>query len=112
MRVLRHSSSSPSNFPFLEIGEDALYILVRVQPNASKDELVVGDSKESLKIRLTKAPVDGEANRALIKVLSKFLKIKKSSIKITSGKKSRNKRLKIIGVEPREIEAALKKIVD
>ncbi len=83
---------------------------------AKKDEVSLadsladapGDSTGALKIRLTKAPVDGEANKALIKLLAKLFNIKKSSITITSGKKSRNKRVKIEKVEAQEIKKLLK----
>ncbi len=107
---MRRSSSSQSSFPFLEITEDGLYVNVRVQPKAGKNELSISESKDLLKVKLTSAPVDGEANKALIKILAKFLKIKKTSIEITSGKKSRNKRVKIEGVELEDIETALKEI--
>ncbi len=111
MRTLKHSSSSQSSQPFLKTTDDGLYINVRVVPRAAKDEVSLSDSKEALKIRLTKAPVDGEANKALIKLLAKLFKIKKSSITITSGKKSRDKRVKIEEVTPEEIQTTLKKIV-
>ena len=114
MRTLRHSSSSQSSllFPFLEITDAGLYIIVRVQPKARKNEISLDENKEALKVKLTSAPVDGGANKALIKLLAKSLKIKKSSFTITSGKKSRNKRIKISNVELHEIEAALKEIIN
>ena len=114
MRILRHSSSSQSSpsFPFLEIADGGLYILVRVQPKARKNELSLSDSKETLKIKLLSPPIDGEANKALIKLLAKFFKIKKSSVTITSGKKSRDKRVKIEGVKLKEIERTLKEIIE
>jgi uncharacterized protein YggU (UPF0235/DUF167 family) len=37
---------------------------------------------KSLKIKTTVAPIDGEANQALIKLLSKHFNIAKSQIKI------------------------------
>jgi uncharacterized protein (TIGR00251 family) len=110
MKILKHSSSSQSSLPFLEKTESGLYLKLRVQPKAGKNELSLSKSRDALKVKLTSAPVDGEANKALIKILSKFLKIKKTSITITSGKKSRDKRVKLEGVEPKEIETALKEI--
>ena len=111
-RNLRHSSSSQSNFPFLESTDGGFYINVRVQPKAKKNEVTLTESKEALKVKLTSPPVDGEANKALIKLLAKFLKIKKSSITITSGKKSRDKRVRIEGVELDEIKAAFTKLAE
>lgn len=107
---MKRSSSSQSSWPFLENRDDALYINIRVIPRAKKDEVSLANSKEALKIRLTKAPVDGEANKALIKMLAKLFNIRKNSITITSGKKSRDKRVKIEETRPEEIEAILKNI--
>ncbi|MBE9531330.1 MAG: YggU family protein [Proteobacteria bacterium] len=112
MRILKPSSSSQSRLACLEETKDALYILVRVQPKARKNELSLTENKEALKVKLKSPPVDGEANKELVKLLSKSLKIKKSSITITSGKKSRDKRVKLEGVEPREIEAALQQLAE
>lgn len=111
-RILRHSNSSQSSLPFLENTDGALYLLVRVVPKAKKNEVTLTESKEALKVKLTSPPVDGVANKALIKLLAKFLNIRKSSITITSGKKSRNKRVKISGVKIEEIEATLKEMVE
>jgi len=78
-----------------EIG-GALYITVHVQPRSSNNE-VTGLYRGMLKIRLTTPPVEGAANSALIRLLAKRLGLPKSSIEIVSGKKCRQKRLKIEG---------------
>jgi uncharacterized protein (TIGR00251 family) len=105
---LKHSSSSQNNkYPFLESTDRGLFLNVKVSPRASKGGLALSDTKDKLKVRLTKAPVDGAANKALISILSKTLKIPKSSITITSGLKSRNKRVKVEGMDVEEIEDVL-----
>lgn len=76
---------------------------------AAKNELSLTDSKEALKVKLTKAPVDGEANKALVSLLAKSLNIKKSSVEITSGLKSRNKRVKLTGLRKEDVEEALER---
>lgn len=48
-----------------------------------------------LKIRLTAAPIDGKANKHLVKYLSKQFKVKQSAITIVSGHSSRQKKLRI-----------------
>ena len=65
---------------------------MRVQPKSSKDEFaeVLG---ERIKLRITAPPVDGKANKHLIKLLSKWFKVPKSSISIKSGETGRNKHL-------------------
>jgi hypothetical protein len=58
---------------------------------------VVGEMADgTLKVKLTAAPVDGEANKELIKLLSKEWGVPKSNINIIKGLTSRNK---IVGIE-------------
>lgn len=66
-----------------------------IQPNAAKNE-VVGPYGDSLKIRIQSLPVDGKANKALIKVMSTLFLVKKSNIVMISGETSRKKKIKII----------------
>ena len=66
---------------------------IRVIPGASRN--LVKNESGHLKIYLTKPPVDGLANKQLIGLLSKYLKIKKYQIKIIKGKRSRNKSIEI-----------------
>ncbi len=73
---------------------DNLLIVIRVQPGASRDQ-IVGTVNESLKIRITAAPVDGKANSHLIKYLAKTFGVARSRVKLISGDKSRDKRLRI-----------------
>lgn len=74
--------------------EEDLLISVRVQPGASHNE-IVGIVDDVLKIRITTAPVDGKANSHLIKLLAKTFGVAKSRVKLVSGVKNRNKRLRI-----------------
>jgi uncharacterized protein (TIGR00251 family) len=108
---LRHSSSSQSKYPFLESTDGGLYLTVKVTPRASKEGLALSEAKDELKVRLTKAPVDGEANKALTALLAKSFKISKSSISITSGKKSRTKRVKITDIKIEDVKERLGEIV-
>lgn len=49
----------------------------------------------ALKIKLTAPPVEGKANKALIKFLSKHYKTPQTKIKIVSGLTSKNKIVEI-----------------
>lgn len=70
---------------------------VRVQPRASRDE-IVGEHQDALKIRLTTPPVDGRANEALRKLLASSLKVPIAAVRIAAGEHSRMKRVEIAGV--------------
>ena len=69
---------------------EILKINVRVQPRASKDE-VIEQLDGTLKIRTTAPPINDAANKACIGLLTKHFGVKKSDVKIISGAKSRNK---------------------
>ena len=79
---------------------------VLVQPRASRDE-IVGVHSNHLKIRLSAPPVEGAANKALTRLLSKKLKIPASSIEIKKGQKGRQKLVEIEGGNLDEIKSLL-----
>lgn len=64
--------------------------LVTVKQGSSQERIIKTDENE-LTIYLRAKPHDGEANEALIKLLSKHFKVPKTTIKITRGAKSRTK---------------------
>jgi uncharacterized protein (TIGR00251 family) len=79
---------------------------VRVQPRASRDE-IVGEYQGGLKIRLTAPPVDDRANEALRKLLASRLNVPLAAVRIAAGEHSRTKRVEILGVSAAMIEALL-----
>jgi uncharacterized protein (TIGR00251 family) len=80
---------------------------VRVIPRAGRSGFA-GLRDGAVLVRLAAAPVDGAANDELIALLSKTLRIPKRDITITSGERSRSKRVRIAGVDR---EQALAKLV-
>lgn len=67
-----------------------MQISLKVLPRSSKNELIkLPDG--SYKVKLTAAPVDGEANKKLLAFLAKEFGVTKSRIRIVKGEKSRNK---------------------
>ena len=76
---------------------------VRVQPRASKDE-IVGEMADAIKIRLQAPAVEGRANEALIEFLAELLKTPKAAVRILNGERSRIKRLEIRGVTKQQVE--------
>lgn len=76
---------------------DGAVIDVRVIPRAGRTE-IAGSRAGALLVRLAAAPVDGAANLELIALLARVFDLPKRSFVILSGDKSRNKRVKVIGV--------------
>jgi uncharacterized protein (TIGR00251 family) len=81
---------------------------VHVQPRASRNE-VAGLEGDTLKIRLTAPPVDGEANDACRVFLAKLLDLSPSRLAIIQGARSRNKVIRITGLTQDEVHARLSK---
>ena len=76
-------------------------LAVKVSPKASAERIQGWASDEDggpvLKIAVTAVPEDGKANKAVIALLAKRLKLPKSAITIASGETSRRKTLLIDG---------------
>jgi len=68
-------------------------LAIRVIPNAKQNKIV--DEGERLKVYLTAPAVDGRANKALIALLAEHFGVRKSSISIIRGEKSRDKVIQI-----------------
>ena len=86
-------------------GASAL-IHVKLKPRASHNR-VEGLSEGRLVVAVNVPPVHGEANRALIGLLSKAISRNKRSIEIIKGTSSRYKTLKIEDIEVEELENLL-----
>jgi uncharacterized protein len=82
--------------------DGAVVVAVRVQPRASRDE-VVGEMDGALKVRLQAPAVENRANEALCEYLAALLKMPKSAVRILSGDRSRIKRLEIRGVTKQQL---------
>ena len=67
---------------------------LHVQPGASRSEFA-GKHGERIKVRLAAPPQDGKANAALIEFLARHYGVPRRSVRITSGLKSRQKRVVI-----------------
>ena len=63
---------------------------IKVKPGSSQEKIIETNEGE-LTIYLRAKAHDGEANNALIKLLSKYYKVPKTSIKIIRGAKSKSK---------------------
>lgn len=75
---------------------DGVVLSVRVVPRASGNR-VEGLHGDALKIRLQAPPLDGRANRLLVKFLAGLLDMPAGRVLLASGETSRNKRVLIRG---------------
>lgn len=101
----------PDPFQLIDGGLD---VRLRVTPKASRDaigDLVAdGQGNGAIKIAVTAVPEKGNANAAVIKLLAKAWRLRKSDMEIVQGATDRNKVLRITG-DGREILAKLRAFV-
>jgi len=82
---------------------DGMRLFIHLTPKTSRDhigEVIVGVGGAVLKVRVRALPDKGQANQALIKLLSKWLGVPKTSLELLSGSRSRQKCVKIYGKNP------------
>lgn len=92
-----------------------LRLSVRLTPNGGRDALEkIEASSEGdmvLKARVSAVPENGKANKALIALLAKSLRIPKTSISLISGDTARKKILRI-DADPEDLILKLEKLFD
>ncbi len=85
---------------------NATIIPAIVIPNSKKQSITLFEN--TLKIHITKPPVEGRANREIVEFLSKALKIKKKQISIIRGAGSKNKLIAIEDISDEELLCRLR----
>jgi uncharacterized protein YggU (UPF0235/DUF167 family) len=81
-------------------------IEVRLQPRASRDELL-GLRDGVLQARVCAAPVDGEANAALCRLIARRAGVAPSRVEVIRGERGRLKLVRVVGLGERELAASL-----
>ncbi|MEK6531370.1 MAG: DUF167 domain-containing protein [Deltaproteobacteria bacterium] len=98
------------SYPFIVISPKGLFIRIKVCPGARHNS-VSGIINGYLKVSIKARAVEGAANKALVEFLANALVAKKSSLSISSGFSSRNKAVKVSGMDEARLILALKKIL-
>ena len=92
---------------WVQAGSDGRILLkVWLQPRAAKVG-VIGVHGDALKIKITSPPVEGKANKQLLKFLVERLELSTSQISLRSGKTSRHKVVEILGLSINEVKDRL-----
>lgn len=81
-------------------------IKVRVQPKSSRNQ-VGGFQDGTLRVRVTAAPTEGQANAAVIALLAKTLGVSKSRLEIIRGYSSRDKVVSVDTLTNQEVRRKL-----
>ncbi len=91
---------------YLKVQADGVWLSVKVQPRASRNEIgeVLGNE---LRIKVTAPPVDAAANEALVRLLAETLDCPRSRVELIRGHTSRHKVLQLHGISAESAQAAL-----
>jgi len=76
------------------------------QPKAARSALI-GMHGGALKAKVKAPPVEGRANRALLDLLAGALSVPRGRVTLVSGEQSRNKRVRVDGVDAESALAAI-----
>ena len=92
---------------------DHIRLSVRLTPNGGRDAIDCveqdADGNAHLKARVSAVPEGGKANKALVILLAKKLRLPKSSITFISGETARKKILRI-DTDPEDFEELFRKL--
>lgn len=80
------------------------FLRLRVVPRATRERLSV-DADGTLRVHVTRPPTDGEANRAVLRLLARRIGLPPSSVSVVAGASARHKRIRVEGID----EAALRR---
>ena len=80
-----------------------LTFAVRIVARASRSE-IAGEYNGALRIRIAAPPVEGAANRELIRLLAKIFKLPQNAVEIVSGAASKSKIVHIAGADSARLE--------
>lgn len=78
---------------------------VRLRPRGSKSELL-GMRDGVLQAKVTAAPVDGKANKALCRLIAKRVGVAPSQVSVVRGERLREKVVHVTGIAQTELDRA------
>ena len=87
-----------SHHPELSPSEGGAVLAVHVQPGAGRTE-VVGRYGDALNFRVAAPPTGNRANDAVVELVAKEFNLSRADISVVSGASSRQKRLRLTGVD-------------
>jgi hypothetical protein len=86
-------------------------VALRVTPRGGRDDIdgveTLANGRSVVKVRVRAIAEGGEANRAVMELLAKALKVPKNKVRLLSGATSRLKQIAVDG-DPRSLREALR----
>ncbi|MDO4569196.1 MAG: DUF167 domain-containing protein [Planctomycetia bacterium] len=94
-----------AKLPFEGTAEGIL-LFVKGAPGSRKNE-IRGVTNGALKVCCTQVPEKGKANKAILEILVKSLRLKKSQISLVAGETDSNKKFLITNLEVAELQSRI-----
>lgn len=96
----------------MKLSESVTQLSIRLQPNSSVNKVVEIREDGSVKIKINAPAVEGKANKALCKYLHEILEIPVTNIEIIRGEISREKIIRINGIDADKVKSILQTRVE
>jgi uncharacterized protein (TIGR00251 family) len=90
---------------------EGVRVRLKVNPRSGKDQLLDLTS-DAIRVKLTAPPVEGAANRSLVKFMAHACRVPREDVEIISGKKSRHKTILVRGLELKVVIDRLGRLTD
>jgi uncharacterized protein (TIGR00251 family) len=87
--------------------DDNIILSLRVVPNKPESKIVDVSEDGTIRMEIKALPIEGKANKELIRTLAKLLGLNKSQIKIIKGLNSKNKLIRIDSIDKARIQDIL-----
>ena len=92
--------------PWIQERADGVLLSLRVQPRASRNE-IVGTLGGELKVKVTAPPVDSAANEAVLRLLAEKLGCPRHAVQLVRGATARRKQVHIAGISAAAVATKL-----
>jgi len=94
----------------VEARSEGVLLPVRAQPGA-RATAIRGEQDGALKVAVTQVAEKGKANKAILELLAKQLRLRKSQVELVSGATSHQKRFLIRGITAAELLQRIANVV-
>lgn len=83
------------------MNEKRAEVRIRVTPRASRRS--IHREGDLVRVAVPEPPAEGQANDAVLTLLAKTLKVSRSSVRLLTGSKAREKRVLVLGLTAEEV---------
>jgi len=90
------------------MGELVVTLSVRVTPRADRNAVAGVRDDGTVLLRVTAAPTDGQANKAVLETLAAALGVRRGQLELVGGETSREKRVKVTGLSAEQAREKLR----